>query len=309
MTRDDDFIGQLEGYLDEYEGFTPLPNALRNAIRAELPSTRQIGWLGPPIRRFRFMNSNIVRFGLAAAAAVIIVVVGIQLLGGPNVGPPNPSPSASAAVPTPTEPAPSAPTAAGFVLWNAPGEVAITVTRASGWSGDQGGGILEKGPAGADPPDGTGMIVFEGDLWVYGDPCRWSTTQPADPATTVDELVAALSAQASRDASAPTDVTVGGYAGKSLSLHVPADLAFDANRDFTDCDEGKFGSWAAVTETGDPDPTPSRYHQGPGQIDDLVILDVNGVVVVFDTGYYAGTPAEVVDEIRGIIESATFELP
>lgn len=258
------------------------------------------------------MNNNIVRFGLAAAAAVVIVVVGIQLLGGPNVGPPGPSPSASSAEPsaepTPSEPVPSASSDAGFVLWNAPGEVAITVTLAAGWSGDQGGGILEKGPAGADPPDGAGMIVFEGDLWVYGDPCKWSTTTPDAPATTVDELVAALSAQASRDASAPVDVTVGGYAGKSISLHVPADLAFDANRDFTDCDQGKFGSWAAVAGAG-PDPTPSRYHQGPGQIDDLVILDVNGVVVVFDTAYYAATPAEVVDEIRAIVESATFEMP
>ena len=37
MTRNDDFIGQLEGYLDEYEGSTPLPDEVRDAIRAELP--------------------------------------------------------------------------------------------------------------------------------------------------------------------------------------------------------------------------------------------------------------------------------
>lgn len=254
------------------------------------------------------MNTYL-KVGLAAAVVVLAGFIGIQLLGGPNVGPPGPSPSASPAAPTPTEPAPSASISTGFLLWNAPGEVAISVTTPpSGWSGDQGGGILEKGPAGADPPDGAGMIVFEGDLWVYGDPCKWSTTTPDAPATTVDELVAALSAQTSRDATAPADVTVGGYAGKSITLHVPGDLAFDANRDFTECDQGKFGSWAAVSGAG-PDPTPSRYHQGPGQIDDLVILDVNGVVVVFDTGYYAATPAEVVDQIRAIVESATFELP
>ena len=41
MTRDDDFIGQLEGYLDQYEGSTPLPDEVRDAIRAELPSTQQ----------------------------------------------------------------------------------------------------------------------------------------------------------------------------------------------------------------------------------------------------------------------------
>ena len=37
MTRNDDFIGQLEGYLEEYEGSTPLPNEVRDAIRAQLP--------------------------------------------------------------------------------------------------------------------------------------------------------------------------------------------------------------------------------------------------------------------------------
>ena len=42
MTRDDDdFTGQLEGYLDEYLGSTPLPDEPRDAIRAQLPSIRQ----------------------------------------------------------------------------------------------------------------------------------------------------------------------------------------------------------------------------------------------------------------------------
>ena len=132
--------------------------------------------------------------------------------------------------------------------------------------------------------------------------------RPDAPATTVDELVAALSAQASRDATAPVDVTVGGYAGKSITLHVPDDAAFSAKQ-FTDCDQGFFGSWAGGNGTDGPDLTPSRYHQGPGQIDELWVLDVNGVTVVIDTAYYAATPAEVVDEIRAIVESATFELP
>ena len=43
MTREDQFIGQLERYLDEYEGITPLPEAVRDAIRAELPKTKQAG--------------------------------------------------------------------------------------------------------------------------------------------------------------------------------------------------------------------------------------------------------------------------
>ena len=63
-------------------------------------------------------------------------------------------------------------------------------------------------------PPGTGV-------YVYGDPCQWASTTPETPATTVEEIVAALAAQASRDASEPVDVTVGGYAGKMITLHVP----------------------------------------------------------------------------------------
>ena len=107
------------------------------------------------------------------------------------------------------------------------------------------------------------MIVFGGDLYVYGDPCHWASTTPDTPATTVDELVAALAAQASRDASAPVDITVDGYAGKSITLHVPDDAVF------SDCDRDTFGSWTVSLDSA-PGLDPYRYHQGPGQIDEDV---------------------------------------
>lgn len=177
----------------------------------------------------------------------------------------------------------------------------MTVTiPAPGWDGD-GGGTLGKGDD-VDPQDGAGMIVFTGPLYVYGDPCDWSTTRPDTPASTVDEIVAALSAQASRDASAAVDITVDGYGGKSITLHVPNDAAYSAG-EFTDCDEGYFASW------GVPGDDPARWSQGPGAIDELWILDVDGVLTVIDTQYWAVTPAEHVEELRAIVESATFELP
>ncbi len=52
MTRDDDFIGQLEGYLDEHEGLTPLPAAVRGAVRAQLSTTKQVGLRGWLLGRF-----------------------------------------------------------------------------------------------------------------------------------------------------------------------------------------------------------------------------------------------------------------
>ena len=72
-----------------------------------------------------------------------------------------------------------------------------------------------------------GMIIFVGrEYIVYGDACHWETTIPDAPVTTVDEFVAALASQESRDASEPVDITLGGYAGKSITLEVPDDVDF-----------------------------------------------------------------------------------
>jgi hypothetical protein len=73
--------------------------------------------------------------------------------------------------------------------------------------------------------------------------------------------------------------------------------------DFTGCEDGKFASY------GTPEDPLSRYHQGPGQIDELWILDVGGATVIIDAMYRADTPADVVEEMRTIARSATFEKP
>ena len=94
MTRDDDFIGQLEGYLEEYEGSTPLPNEVRDAVRAQLPSIQQRpAWW--PARRFPEMNS-MMKLSLAAAAVVVAALLGYNYLvapsvGGPGLGDPSPT--------------------------------------------------------------------------------------------------------------------------------------------------------------------------------------------------------------------------
>ncbi len=131
-------------------------------------------------------------------------------------------------------------------------------------------------------------------MYVYGDPCHWASTKPNTPVTTVDEAIAALSGQPSRDASAPVDVTVDGHAGKSITLHVPDDARFG------DCDQGEFRSWIEGSEA-------VRYHQDPGQFDLVWVLDVNGELVIFDVAYYEGTPPSVLDEMGAVVESATLD--
>ena len=78
---------------------------------------------------------------------------------------------------------------------------------------------------------------------MFADPCAWSSTKPDTPATTVDELVAALANQASREASAPEDITLDGYAGKKIILQMADDAA-----DFSACDEDAFVMFGVAGE-------------------------------------------------------------
>jgi hypothetical protein len=303
MTAPHDLDRQLIAFLEE--GPTELPDPSFDAVRDRMEQTPQRVVIGP----WRMPTVNkIVPIGLGAAAVVVALVVGSQYLGPPapaGVG------STASASPSPTaEPSPSAtpsPAVGGLPVGphliltgqNDAGAVIhppLTVTiPAPGWDGDVGGGILAKVPG--VPPEAAGMIIFtQREYIVYGDACHWRTTIPETPVTTVDAFVDALSSQGSRDASAPVDITLGGYAGKSITLEVPADV------DFTTCDPGYGGSW----DCGGDGVTPCGYHGGPGAIDTVYILDVEGLIMAWQTGYFAGTPAKYVAELEAIVQSASF---
>jgi len=285
------------------EGLDELPDPVYDAVRDRIELTRQRAFIGP--WRTSDMNRYL-KIGLAAAAVVVIAVVGFRFLGNSNTGSPGASesaePSATATPrpsPTPTAPEPSyGPLSEGpFILvYEQLFDVRTTVTiPAPDWHGLHTYTSVEKNGM-AGPPQGARLVVFGGDMVVYGDPCAWESTRPGDPAASLDELVAALSAQASRDATEPVDVTVGGYPGKMLTLHVPEDAVF------TDCDGGEFRTLIEVGTDG------VHFHQGPGQIDEVWVVDVEGTLVFFDAGYFADTPAEDVEEMRAMVESATFEV-
>jgi hypothetical protein len=294
------------------EGQTELADPVYDAVRANIEHKRQRVVIGP--WRMPTMN-KFVPIGLGAAAVVAVVLIGFQLLGSPGggVGGPGeptatpeqtatPVPSA-AATPEPTAPEPTAgPLSEGpwILVYEMLFGVRTTVTiPAPDWHGLQYSTRVEKhGMAG--PPEGAGLIVYGGDMLVYGDPCAWESTRPDDPAASLDELVAALSAQASRDATAPVDVTVGGHPGKMLTLRVPEDAVF------TDCDGGEFRTLMEVSTSGDEAP---RFHEGPGQISEVWVVDVDGTLVFFDAAYFVDTPAEDVEEMRAMVESATFGAP
>jgi hypothetical protein len=134
------------------------------------------------------------------------------------------------------------------------------------------------------------------EFYVPADPCQSESSMPTSPATTADEISSALAAQASRDGSEPVEVTIGGYEGKSLTVHVPDDVVF------ADCEGETFLTYATGDDPG------ARTQQGPGQIDEIWILDVDGSIVIISAVYRPDTPTEFVEEMQSIAQSATFQL-
>jgi hypothetical protein len=279
------------------------------------------------------MATRFIGFAAATAVVAAVIIVGLSLSdGGPFIGgDPSVSPSAPPSVAPSEAPASVEGSAEAFLregpfVWVVPATASgprtdlpmITVTiPASGWTCDaggyqacvlyQGGGLDTLGaPDGRLPESAFLATVTTAGIHVYEDACQVEYDLPDPPAATAAEIAAALAAQPSRDASDPVDVMVGGYPGREVTLRVPDDLGY-TDEGFTDC----FHGYASYT-LGDhdaPGTLPTRWHQGPGQIDTFWIVDVDGAIVIIDAMYRADTSAERIEEMRVIAESATFKFP
>lgn len=288
---------------DRHEDVSRVAGAVLDQVEAT-PRRRATWW---PVRRIEPMN-KIVGLGLAAAAVVVVLVAGSQLLGPapgglgggtsdtpePSVAEPTVTPAPSAAEPSPSI---AADLEGPFVL---SGALGLTATIAApGWSLDDENEVLVKN-GNYSPPDGAFVFGpwFGFDLYIPQDPCQWRSTMADSPATTLDEIVAALARQTSRDVSEPVDVTVDGQPGKSITLRVPDDVGHSAGG--FECQEGKFCTFA------DADGCHMWNAQGPGAIDELWIVDLDGEIIAVTGAYYPETAAETVDELRAILASMTF---
>jgi len=303
MTSEDDFIGQLEGYLEEYEGMTPLPEAIRDAVRAQLPTTRQIGWLSEPMRRFPIMN-NIIRVTIAAAAVIAVAILGYSLLGGSDgVGPPVPTPTPTP-IPTPTataEPTPFAgfytdtPFAEGGFGMCPPAPdgpdcnedprddtMTFTYQASEAWEPAPGSGVSLVAE-GYTSPSGASMVIVRGN-WLYSDPCRQDDSLDPDipVGPTVDDFASALDSHPLLEVTTPVDVTLAGYSGKYVELQVPADIS------------GCFRYRPVEAMI---------YAQGPSHRWRLWILDDEGVRVAIQSADFPGTSAEHQAELQAIVDS------
>lgn len=300
MTRTPDPDRLILAYLEE--GLTELPDRVYEVVRSDIDRTRQRAVIGP--WRTPHMNS-FAKLAIAAAAVVVVALVGYNLLpgrGGVGVSPPSPSisasPSPSASISAPA--AQSGQLQPGTYTARVPGSnVTAQFTVPAGWNWVD-GWILTKSTT--DAPDGHGIGFLSGEAQVYTDPCQWEGSEP-DPATgpTARALVDALAAQPLRGSSTPVERKAAGprdpfqWSGWTIDTTVPADV------DFTKCDRGQFRSWG-------PDGN-ARYHQGPGQRDTIWAIDVNTerdtriqvVIASFPT-----TPEQTMAEIEAILDSMRF---
>ena len=146
-----------------------------------------------------------------------------------------------------------------------------------------------------------GLSVWDA-IQVPTDPCRWSSTMTT-PGPTVDDLVHALVAQRTRNASTPTEATLGGYKGLYLEWSVPADMVDGENCDkWPDNGYRDFVSFLGVGGT-------ERYQQVAKQIDRLWVLDVNGQRLVVDATYSPDATDAQKAELDQVAESLRFDKP
>ena len=248
------------------------------------------------------------KFAMAAAAVLVLAVVGYNLLPGTgNFGGPKPTPR-----PTPSPAAlPDGALAAGrYVIRPFSGadpftvcvggglmpqctenpaddSIQVTITVPDGYRSD---GRVIFGRDQVPPPYtgdshfGDGVLVIERGANLYSDPCH--STPPPDIAVgpSVDDFANAIAAHPLLDATDPVDVTLAGYSGKYIDLQLPADVS--------GCGDLSFWPW-----------DPGIYAQGNNQRWHLWILDVNGIRVVIQSMDWPSTSPQRKAEIQGIVDS------
>jgi hypothetical protein len=164
--------------------------------------------------------------------------------------------------------------------------IGITYTVPEGWAFGYGAAVT-KPSAGTVAPSGMSLHLLRGG-WLFGDPCLTVDTLPDIPVgPSADDFADALAAHPLLDTTTPVDVTLGGFSGKYLDLHVPSDISR--------CAESYY-PWA-----------PAFYAQGPNHRWHIWSLDVDGVRVVIQSGDFAGTLPEDLVEMHTIIESIRIE--
>ena len=291
MTRNDELIAQVEGYLDEYEGSTPLPAHVRDGVRAQLPSIHQRhAWW--PARRFQ--ANTFAKLSVAAALAVAAIVgfnyLAAPNIGGPGLGDPTPSPPTASRTPVPALSGQN-PLPPGRYLVDPALPMDVTIAVPEGWSA--GRAEVVRGPRGNEAPDGMAIRFYAFDnLNLYNDPLQPIDGFLAPPVgPSVDELVAAMVEHPDWDVTGTSPITLDGYAGQVVHVTLPEGTS----------DATPFYLFADVRSGG------QIYGWAAGQLFDVYVVDVAGERLVIDAFRYPGTSESDIAAQDAVLASIQIE--
>lgn len=246
--------------------------------------------------------NNVVRFVIAAAALVVVAVVGINLLPGSGGAGASPTPSPTSS-PTPS-PSPSPELAFPRAGELAIGRHSMTLNglrlslnlAAPGWTSNGEWGFDKSTGIG---PDGAGFILWPDAApnGVYADPCAHVTAPPIGASAA--KLAAAVAALPGTElVSGPSDVNVGGY---------PAKLVVVTFGKHADCNaDGRLTGEEFYLWYG-PGAGNARYATELGSTIRVWIVDVDGTIVWIDGETYNGAGPEPGAELEQIVNSIQFE--
>jgi hypothetical protein len=213
---------------------------------------------------------------------IALLVTACGVAGGPSTGPSANAPSASA---TPRLIEPGAVVddfralGAGTYVVDDPLPVRVSFIVSVGWR------RWAYTPAGSQmnlvKPD-TGEISFEIVDNVSANPC---TDELLDPPVgpSVDDLVTGLSDLNEFEVSPPTGITIDGFTGKQLTITAPAK---------TECES--LHTWRTTTR---------QNSVGAGEVNEVRILDVDGVRLVISVAHAPSLPVAARREIDSVLES------
>jgi hypothetical protein len=173
-------------------------------------------------------------------------------------------------------------------------ETVVTAAQAKDAHLDLADVELTQGGVSTEPPDLGGFALWGNATQVHRARCQELMGASNDVGPTAHDLATAIASLDGFRSSGPTGVTIGSYRGERLQLAVPADR-------WAACTEGTYRyAYGSFTDEDFKD----REYQGPEQIDDIWILDLdNGHRQLFLITYFPTTPPERIDDLRQMIDS------
>ena len=276
------------------DGTDHLPDWAYDEVRHDIHRTRQRVVIGPWREP---LMSNLVKYGVIAAAVVLLVGAGVVLSRPSPAGvaaptateSPSPTPTAAASA----TPAPGAQLSGPVTIKDAFASDAAELTMiipegASGWTANEEAIAKDYGPAGDE--DGPLIFTWRGGITgTYVDPCTDHTVKQPDPEG-VQDLIAALANQPGVSSEPPVDVTVSGYPGQYVDTTVTQDIS--------KCGNGRDGFWLWDGKNSD-----RRYVQGTGELNRIYAFDVGGERFTFAVRLPADTTDADRADVMAMLET------